>query len=289
MRLSRISIAVALLIAAICLPVIAGTVYPLKIKDARGKTVTIQAKPARIVSLAPNLTEIVFALGAGNRLVGVTKYCNYPPAALKVPKVGDMTASAESVLSRKPDLVLAHAFLNSQLISKLEGLRLVVFALDPKTLAQVQSDIITIGKITDRFPQARSISKKMAAEIKSVAAARANKKPESVLVVIQANPLWAAGPRTFIDEMLRTANAKNIAYDARPGFVPFSKELAISRNPDVIIVGSEADRMFFLTSPTWKNTRAAKSSRVYVINNDLLVRPGPRLIKGLKEIANKLR
>lgn len=278
-----------MIVPAICSPALAGTAYPIKIKDARGQIVTIKSNPARIVSLAPNLTEILFALGAGNRLVGVTKYCNYPPAALKIPKVGDMTASAESVITRKPDLVLAHAFLNIQLISKLDGLRTVVFAIDPKTLAQVQSGIVSIGKITDTLPQAESISRKMSAGIKSVITARAGKKPESVLVVIQANPLWAAGPRTFIAEMLETANARNIAYDARPGFVPFSKELAISRNPDVIIVGSETDQKFFLSSPTWKNTRAAKSRRVYVINNDLLVRPGPRLVDGLKKIANKLK
>ena len=108
------------------------------------------------------------------------------------------------------------------------------------------------------------------------------------MVVIQSNPLWVAGPGTFIDEMLKLANGKNIAWDARPGFVTFSRELAISRNPSVIVVGSKSDRSFFLAGPVWKNTSAAKNNRVYIINNDLLVRPGPRLVNGLKEIARRL-
>ncbi|MCX6344222.1 MAG: cobalamin-binding protein [Armatimonadetes bacterium] len=262
--------------------------YPLKLRDARGKQIVIKARPTRIVSLAPNITEILYALGAGNQVVGVTKYCNYPPEAAKKAKVGDMRTSAEAVLALRPDLVLGHAFVNDAIIARLESLHKTVFAMDPKTIEQTVKDIKSIGIIVGQPKKADAIIKKMQAEMAVVKAQRAKKKPKSVLMVIQANPLWAAGPNTFVDEMLKIANAKNVARDARLGFVPFSKELAISRNPDVIIVGARADKDFFLTSPAWKTTRASKTGHVVVINPDLLVRPGPRLAEGLKAIVKSL-
>lgn len=274
------------ILAALALPAHAG--YPMRVTDARGKEVVIKSKPVRIVSLTPNNTEILFALGLGNRIVGVTKYCNYPPEARKKPKVGDMSTSAEAVIALRPDLVVGHAFVNDKVISQLEGLRQTVFAIDPKTISEVERDILTIGKITARPKTADTIVKKMRGEIEAVRTNRKGKTPRSVLVVIQASPLWAAGPKTFVDEMLKIVGATNVASDARPGFVPFSKELAISRNPDVIIVGSKNDVSFFVTSPAWKNTNAAVNHRVYVINYDLLVRPGPRLALGLKALAGLL-
>lgn len=262
--------------------------YPMKIKDARGKMITIKAKPIRIVSLTPSNTEILYALGVGNRVVGVTKYCNYPAAAAKKPKIGDMTINAEAVVALKPDLVVAHAFVNDTAIAQLEKLGLTVFTIDPKTLDQTERDIRTLGKITDRAAAASSIVSKMQKKISAVKSRCAKKKSKKVLVVIQSNPLWAAGPKTFVDEMINIAHSNNVAKDAKPGFVTFSKELAISRNPDVIIVGLKQDIHFFLTDPTWKMTSAAKNKRVYMIDNDLLVRPGPRLADGLEKLAKVL-
>ncbi|MCE5313823.1 MAG: cobalamin-binding protein [Armatimonadota bacterium] len=276
------------LVCMFALSVAAHAGYPMKVKDARGKAVTIKAKPVRIVSLTPSNTEILFALGLDQRIVGVTKYCNYPARAMKKAKIGDMAISVEAVVALKPDLVVAHALVNDSVISALEKLGLTVFAVDPKTISQLTCDIRTLGKITARTKTAESVVKKMQRKIAAVKSSRAKKKQKNVLVVIQADPLWAAGPHTFIDEMIGLAHAKNVARDARPGFVTFSRELAVSRNPDVIVVGSKGDERFFLTSPAWKTTPAAKNKRVYVINNDFLVRPGPRLADGLNALAKAL-
>lgn len=262
--------------------------YPMRVKDSRGKEVLVKAKPLRIVSTAPSNTEILFALGLGDRLVGVTRFCNYPPAAAKKPKIGDMNVNSEAVLALKPDLVLAHGMLNNAAIPRLEKLGLTVFAIDPKTLGEVSRDIRTVGKITGRPKTADKVAGKIDGAIKSVRASRAKKPSPEVLVVIQSNPLWAAGPKTFVDEMLGIAHAKNVAADARPGFVPFSRELAISRNPDVIITGLPSDIAFFSKSPEWRNTNAVKNKRIYVISSDLLLRAGPRLAEGLKTLAGKL-
>lgn len=262
--------------------------FPVRVKDARGKVVAIKAKPVRIVSLAPGNTEILYAIGLADRVVGVTRQCNYPEAAKKKPKIGDMTVDVEAVVALKPDLVFAHSALNSTAIPKLEKLGLTVFAIDPKTLGEVCRDIRTVGRITSRPKTADSVASKMEGTIKAVKAESAKKKQDRVLVVIQSNPLWAAGPKTFVDEMLGIANARNIAFDARPGFVPFSREAAVSRNPDVIITGLKSDIEFFGRSREWGSTSAVKNKRVYVVNSDILLRAGPRLADGLREIAGRL-
>ncbi len=277
-----------IILLSICALLIAGSAwasYPMRVRDARGKAITIKSKPMRIVSIAPGNTEILFALGLGGRVVGVTRYCDYPAAAKSKTKVGDMTISAEAVIGLKPDLVLAHGTLNSAAIPRLEKLGVTVFAIDPKTMGETARDIRTIGEITARPKTADRVAGRIESAIKQVKAASAHKPSHRVLVVVQSSPLWAAGPKTFVDEMIRTAGGKNIASDAKPGFVPFSRELAISRNPDVIITGLKSDIEFFNKSPEWRTTNAVKHHRVYYINSDLLLRAGPRLAEGLQELA----
>ncbi len=262
--------------------------YPVKIKDGRGKTVTIRARPRRIVSLAPNNTEILFAIGAGPRVVGVTRFCNYPASAAKVKKVGDMTTNVEAVLALKPDLVVAHAFVNPAAVAQLDKLGVTVFAVNPETAGQVVRDIETLGNVVGRPKTAKELADRMRSQLAEVRRQRAGKPATKVLSVVQTDPLWVSGPKTFTDEILKLANGRNVAYDARPGFVQFSEELALSRNPDVIIVGTKSDVKYFLTSPKWKTISAVRHRRVYYIVGDLLVRPGPRLVQGAREVAQKL-
>ena len=262
--------------------------YPMTVKDARGKSVTIKAKPVRIVSLTPSNTEILFAVGLNDRIVGVTRYCDYPAQAKKKAKVGDMTISAEAVAVLRPDLVLAHAKINDGVIPRLERLGMTVFAIDPKSLDKVISDIRTVGKITARPRTADSVAKRMESDIAAVKSSRSGKRSRNVLVVIQANPLWCAGPKTFVDEMITIARGRNVAYDARPGFNTFSRELALKRNPDVVVVGIKDDADLFLKSPLWRHTNAVRHNRVHVIEGDFMVRAGPRLTIGLRRLAEKL-
>jgi len=261
----------------------------MRVKDARGKDILIKAKPMRIVSIAPGNTEILYALGLADRVVGVTRYCDYPAEAKSKPKVGDMNANAEAIVALKPDLVLAHAKLNSAAITRLEKLGLTVFSIDPRTLEDVARDIRTIGKITARPKTADKVARSIETAISEVKKERAGKPSRRVLVVIQSNPLWVAGPRTFVDEMLTIANAANVSHDASPGFVTFSRELAISRNPDIIITGQRSDIDFFTKSPEWRGVNAVRNKRIYVIDSDLLFRAGPRLAEGLRELASKIK
>lgn len=275
-----------IVLAVILLPCIAGaTKYPVAIKDCRGKTVKIAREPKRIVSIAPSNTEILFALGLDKQIIGVTKFCNYPAAAKKKTQVGDLTTSLEKVVSLKPDLVLAHGFLNDEAIRSLEKHKIVVAAFDPKTLDETMRDIKTIGLITNRETQAAKIVTNMKSTIALVKKKSAviKTKPK-VLVAVQGDPLWAAGPKTFIDEMIRLSGGTNLASDAKPGFNQFSTEAAVWRKPDIIIYTTAGDSKVF-SRGLWAGTSAAKKKRVYAIDPDLLVRPGPRLTDGLKAIA----
>lgn len=263
----------------------AAAAYPMIVKDCRRKTITIPQEPRRIVSLAPSNTEILFALGLESRIIGVTRFCDHPAAAKKKPKVGDFNTSVEKVISLRPDLVLAHGTLNDEAIRRIERHGIRVVAVDPKTIDQVARDILLVGRITSsekeaariagRISSAKSLVKRRVAGMKT--------KPK-VLVAVQADPLWVAGPKTFLDEMINLAGGVNVAADAKPGFNQFSAEAAAWRNPDVIIGTTKGDRRVFTTG-LWKDTKAAQTGRVYEANPDLLVRPGPRLADGILAIA----
>lgn len=279
--LTKLLIPVLLLSGHAC-----ATKYPLTIKDSRGKRITIPTEPKRIISLAPGNTEILFALGLDSRIVGVTRYCNYPKAAAKKAKIGDQTTSVETVISLKSDLVLAHGTVNAQAVKSLEAHGIRVMAIDPKTLDQVAADILLVGKVTNRESKARQVAGRISSA-KSLLKQKTKgiKTRPKVLVAIQADPLWAAGPKTFVDEMITLAGGANLASDAKPGFNQFSAEAAVWRNPDVIIGTYKGDKQVF-TRGLWRGTKAAKSGRVYEADPDILVRAGPRLADGLLYLAN---
>ncbi len=275
-----------ILLALLLLPCMAcATKYPVTVKDCRGKSIKIATEPKRIVSIAPSNTEILFALGLDKQIVGVTRFCNYPASAKKKTQVGDLRTSVEKVISLKPNLVLAHGFLNDEAVRSLEKHKIVVVAFDPKTLDEAMRDIKTIGLITNREKQAAQIVSRMSATISLVKRKSAGVKSKpKVLVAVQGEPLWAAGPRTFVDEMIRLSGGVNIASDAKAGFNQFSTEAAVWRKPDVIIYTTGSDSKIF-SKGLWTGTNAVKRKRVHAVNPDLLVRPGPRLTDGLKALA----
>ena len=276
----------AVLFLLVMSPGVSGaTKYPLVVKDCRGKPITIPLEPKRIISIAPSNTEILYALGLEKQIVGVTKYCDYPTAAKKKPKVGDRTTSVETIISLGPDLVLAHGTLNDQAIRAMEEHGIKVVAVDPKTIEQVVKDIVLIGRITNREKEAAEVADRISSA-KSLVKGKtaAIKVKPKVLVAVQADPLWAAGPRTFVHEMIGIAAGINLAADAKPGFRQFSAEAAVWRDPDVIIGTTRGDKQVF-TKGLWKGTTAARTGRVYEADPDLLVRPGPRLADGILAVA----
>jgi iron complex transport system substrate-binding protein len=290
MRLRNIRIAVLFsALAIIFIQGIAGaTHYPLTIRDTRGKMIRVMREPSRIISTIPSNTEILFSLGLGPKIIGVGKWDDYPAEAKRKPKIGDRTISVEKILSLKPDLVFAHAQLNSDVIPTLERYGIKVIAVDPKTIGATMHDILLFGKVTNRENASKAVVNRIEAAESLVRKRLAGSKQHpKVLVSVQADPLWAAGPGTFVDEMIRIAGGVNVAANAKPGFNQFSAEAAVYRRPDLIIGTTKGDRAVF-THGIWTSTPASRGKRIFEANPDILVRPGPRLANGILEMAKMI-
>lgn len=274
--------------------------FPLEVEDDFGRVVVVEGCPKRIVSLAPSNTEVLFALGLGERVVGVTKYCDYPPEVLRLVREGRITVvggyadpSIERIVALKPDLVLAATTVQLKVVRLLEGKGLVVVALAPKSVEDILRDIRLVGKITCRVEEAEKLVEDMEARIKSVLekVRHATYRPR-VYYEIWHNPLMSAGPGTWIDELIRLAGGENIFSDAKVKYPEVSSEAVIRRNPEVIIVkvgymgGVAKDEIGRRVG--WSVIDAVKNDRIYEVDEDIVIRPGPRIVEGLEVLAKIL-
>lgn len=255
-----------------------------------------EERKQRIISLTPATTEILYRLGLEDQIVGVTTFCNYPPEAIDKEKVGTFSLPAiEKIILLKPDLILAAGLEQASTVGKLRQLKLNIYVNDPASFEELFASIKEIGERTHREKEAAALINEMKAELEQVrerVASRAGEKRPTVFIEIFHNPLFTAGKGSFVDELIRIAGGENIAHDTPRAYSYFSAEQVIMRNPDCIILGSmgETTTVSSLMSRLgWEEINAVKNSRVYSdINPDLFLRPGPRLVEGLKEIHYKL-
>ncbi len=242
----------------------------------------------RIVSLAPSMTEILYALGLGERVVGVTALCNYPPEARQKPKVGDANISPEKVVALKPDLVVAHAVLNARVIPTLRRLGLRVMSANPNTFEKLFDFMLTLGRTCGVEPQARQVVSRLRARVTRVAAsARKHRKRPRVLFAISLEPLWASGRETFADTLIRLAGGENALGRAFAGFRAVSLETALASQPEVVILTSEG-KASLLKDSRWRRTPAVQKQQVYEVNPDIFLRESPRLVDALEQLAQIL-
>jgi len=253
------------------------------------------SKP-RYISLAPSTTEILFALGLDDRIVGVSVYCNYPPKAKEKEKIGEFSqVNIEKVLALRPDYIFCTGLEQAQIITELRRLGLRVYVADPRNIQDLFNSIKDIGKISDRVKEAENLVKNMAGEIEAITSKvkliPENKRPK-VFIEIWHDPLTTAGKGSFIDELITLAGGINIAKDTRRPYSIFSPEEVIKRNPDSIILtymDKEKPEKLAGERFGWKGISAVKHKRLYSdINPDLLLRPGPRVVQGLREIHKRL-
>lgn len=260
--------------------------WPRVIVDDTGARVEIASEPRRIVSLAPSNTEVLFALGLGDRVVGVTTACTYPPEAQKKAKVGDYNISVEKVVGLSPDLVVGVASLQEAVISQLRSLGVPVVAINPTTFDETMAAITLIGRATGAEAAAARIVGDAKARVDAVQAV-VNKVPATrkvkVFVEIWNEPLMTAGRGTFVDDLIRLAGGVNIAGSVQ-GWAQFSQEAVIAQDPDVVIL-TNFNKAEALSRAAWQGISAFKKGQVYEANPDLLVRPGPRLIDGVEWLA----
>lgn len=259
---------------------------PQTVRDAQGHAFTLTGRPRRIVSLAPGTTEMLYALGLGKFVVGDTTYCDYPPAARQVAKIGDVTVNYEKVVALRPDLVVA-SDANSAAAARLHGLRVPVFAIAPTSYAGVEQSLRVLGLLTGTGARARLVVGQMeAARAFAARTARGNKRRPTVLPVVGVGPLYVAGSGTFINDLIAQAGGQSTVSDV-PGYAPYSKELALVHSSEYILA-DKASQAALAADPVLSHLPAVRSRRFISIDPNLLNRPGPRLADALRQLARAL-
>lgn len=256
--------------------------------DDLGNLVAINGTPQRIVSLAPSNTEILFALGLEDKVVGVTDWCDYPPEALEKEKVGSYdTPDIEKIHALNPDLILVAYGTSIDVINTLDARGLTVFGIKSTDLDDVLNDIKTVGEITDKEVEAQTLTSEMAVEIQAVTnqTEELEQMPRVFYVVWggEDSALWTAGSGTFIHELIEKAGGANICQNIT-GYATVSIEEVIARNPEVIIT-SELSYDWARNATELASTNASQSERIYTCDDNLVQRPGPRLVEGLEWFA----
>jgi len=254
------------------------------------------ALAARYVSLAPSATEILFALGLDNEIVGVSSFCDWPPQARQKEMVGTFSRpNIEKIISLHPDIVFCAGIEQAPAADQLKRLGIKVASREPKSIKELLDSITEIGALTSRQERAAALVGKMEESIDRVksetASVDVSGRP-TVFVEYWNNPLMTAGPGSFIDELITLAGGRNIANDAPRPYCNFSPEAVISRDPDCIIMaymlGEDASAAL-KQRLGWSSLSAIKNHRVYAdIDPNLLLRPGPRIVEGLEQLHRRL-
>ncbi|MEO5929082.1 MAG: cobalamin-binding protein [Candidatus Kapaibacterium sp.] len=264
----------------------------IRLTDVMGGRLVLNGPARKVISLAPNLTEIVYALGAGDRLIGRTSFCNYPPEALQLPPVADMLSiNFEKIIGLKPDLILMTKVGNTNgNYDKLRDLKLPAYVMRQDSVAQTLTTIDTIGILLGKVTQARQMTSALRKTIDSITALAKQGEKVSTFIVIDKSPLITAS-RGFLAEEIELAGGRNIAAGATENYPKYNREELLLQNPDVILMpGTSWDAVPALLAdyPEWKDLKAVKGNRVYIIPLDIAIRPGPRIGQGMKAIYEAL-
>ena len=246
----------------------------------------------RVISLAPNLTEIVFAVGAGDRLVGRTAYCDYPAEAKAVTEIGDtLHPSLERIISLKPQLVLISTASQLEVFTQqLQNQNIAVFVTDPHDLEGVFRSIEHVGLILGHEEQAKLLVQKLRDRANAVEEGVKQKPPVRVFYQLSAEPLYTAGHDSFVTDLMRRAGALSVTADVPGAWPKYSNESALAAKPEAIILptGGSMGTGNLTVTEALRQSPAVLEGRVYKINDDHLVRPGPRAVDGLEEMARAL-
>lgn len=260
-------------------------------KDSLGREITIDKMPTRILPLAPSLTEIVYFLGLGERVVGVTEFSYYPPEAMQKPKVGSyVNLNVERIISLSPDLAIGTKDGNQPgIIDLLEQAGIRVFIVNPRNVQQVVETISQIGKVCGVSEKAALLTRQLTRRVERVRSGIAEKDRPLVFFQINLRPIMTVNRNTFHHDLITQAGGRNLAQDEPITYPRISREEVVQRQPDIIIISSmdrgggfKEARQEWLK---WTSIPAVKTNRVHLINSDLTDRPSPRIIDGLEAMA----
>ncbi len=263
------------------------------VTDDLNNKIEFSSIPKRIITLAPNLTEMIYAIGAGEFLVGDTKYCDYPEAAKYITKVGDMlTFDYEKIVTLKPDLIFISVVGNTkETYDKFRQLGLKIFVSNPTNYAGIRKTFQDFGKIFGLSEKADSITVRWDEIVNTVKTKSMQYPVKSVLFLVDIRPVMAAGGNTFLNEFTSLCNLRNIAENSPLNYPVFSREEILKQNPDYIIVPSDGKETIDIIKdayPEWKNLKAFKRRNLILADRNLYYRPGPRFVDALVNLFNRL-
>lgn len=251
------------------------------------------ASVARIVSISPSTTETLYAIGAGDRVVGRSRYCDYPPEATKLPQIGGyVDPSFEAILALRPDLVTgARGPSGAVLTQRLEARSIPTYFPPTESFAQIDTMILGLGEKTGNVAQAKAVVEKLDARIAGIEKAVAGKPKKRVLLVFGLEPLSVAGPSSFADEMIAKAGGTNAVTEGG-AYPTLGLERVIAIDPDVVVNAAIAEahghERIGKDMPGWSKVRAVALGRIAAVTDEALLRPGPRIADGLTTLARAI-
>lgn len=267
----------------------------ITLEDGLQRTVTLEEPAQRIVSLAPSVTEALYAVGAGEQVVGRDSFSNYPPEASGIQDVGGSMGeySIETIASLEPDLVIAAEINTPEQVSALEKMGLTVYYLaNPVEVAGIYDMLQTVGVLSGHQAEAEALNNSLQQRVEQVKLTieKATTRPLVFYELDGTDPAkpWTPGPGNFLDELIRTAGGENVGAGLQSSWAQISVEELLVQNPDIILLG---DSIYGMTPDQvaaragWDGLTALDEGRVYEFNDDLVSRPGPRLVDGLEELA----
>ena len=292
-------ITILFLLLAACAPATptaAPTPAPITVTDGTGRSVTLAAPAQRIVTLAPSNTEILFAIGAGSLLVGRDDYSDYPAEAVNITSIGNLypNTNAEAVVALQPDLVLAGGITSDDDVKALSALGLTVYkAHNAKNLEDIYADILALGQLTGHESESGQLVDDFRARVEAVTAKTdsASAKPAVLYEIDATEPSkpWTAGPGSFIDLLITMAGGENVGAVGNSDYFQLSLEQLVAQDPAVIVLGSATyggqTPELVAGRVGWENIQAVKDGAVYVFDDNLVSRPGPRVVIGLETLA----
>ena len=260
---------------------------PMTVTDDLGRKVTISRNVERIISLAPTNTEILYSLGLGDKVIGVTTYCDYPPEAKLKEKVGEFsTINIEKVVALKPDLVLSTGGEQEGFVRQLEGFGVTVLALYPEDLDGIMKNIMMVGEVAGAKDAAKRLTEQMEQRINVVANIVSKSGRPKVFYMVWDEPLMTAGQGTFPDSLITLAGGTNLGAGAGESWPIYSLETLVAQDPDVIVLATHGKSAESLKSlGGWNTMTAVKNGKVYLIDSNVASRSGPRIVDALENMA----
>ena len=257
--------------------------------DDLQRAVIIPAPARRVVSLAPSITETLFAIGAGGQVVGVTDYCTFPPEAKTKTSVGGIVnPSMEAIVAAKPDLIVVSMEGNVRDdFARLQELGVPVFVTNPRTLEGIHKSIADLGALTGRIDSSATVVQMMRTREDSVVTHARVRMKKGVLLFVSLQPLIVVGGRTYLNELLGLAGAVNLAADAPSTYPTISREAVLADMPDVLLFMSDVvanPENLLKLYPEWRTLEAVQSNHIFFLDADIVSRPGPRAVDALESL-----